>query len=108
MSNPPRQKGTSYETELVNQWNACFGDSNPMVRNPASATFDLTKPGYGREPLEILATRPDRGQSLVTMRWTDFMSLFGSFTFERSTPVHVEAKRYKRFSLHSIFEETFG
>ena len=109
MSNPSRQKGTSEETRIVRAWNQYWG-RDVARRNPASATFDITVEGNVpiHPPLEVLATRADRGQCLYTLRELDFMHLFANYEFAEHTPVHIEAKRYKRFSLHSIFREKFG
>jgi len=113
MSNPSKAKGTGGETELLRLLD---DEGLKFVRMPASADYDLTNATPNRlelEPLEVLATRPDRGQWLVTMRAKDFAALLG-FTEDMSYPVpgpwetHIEVKRYARFSLHTIFENKFG
>lgn len=108
MANPPRQKGTGAETELVQ----VFADEGLVfVRTSATSGYDLTNANPHRreiDPLEALATRPDRGQWLITLRVKDFARLL-SLTDISGGPqeTHVEVKRYKRFSLHSIFEGKF-
>jgi hypothetical protein len=109
VTNPSRKKGTSGEGEVVDLWNDYFGC--PIARrNPASAKFDITvseKPAL-HPPIEVLATRPDRGEWLVTLRHSDFMEVFGDSEFYRTTPVHIEVKRYSRFAHHEIFRKKFG
>lgn len=93
-----KQKGTGGETELLRLL-ALPG----LVRTPASSTYDLSRPAVGPwfgPPIQALATRPDRGQWLITLRATDFAELVG----ETEAPLEIEVKRYRRFSLHSIFE----
>jgi len=111
VSNPSRQKGTSEETRIVRAWNQYFDAGHDVARrNPAAAPFDVTvEVGVPiHPPIQVLATRADRGECLYTLRELDFMHLFGNYEFHVDTPVHIEAKRYKRFSLHSIFREKFG
>jgi hypothetical protein len=111
MANPPKKKGTGGETELLR----LLADEGylPFVRTPPTTTYDLTNARPNRlelEPLEVLATRPDRGEWLVTMRLPDFVRLlhmtdeYGSDVWE----THIEVKRYARFSLHTIFNSKFG
>jgi Holliday junction resolvase len=103
MANPPRKKGTAGETELVRLLDA---HGLRVRRTPASSTFDLIREG-ALDPypvVEALATRPDRGRWLVTLRAEEFARLLANSIVE----VHVEVKRYKRFSLHSLFERKFG
>lgn len=117
MANPSKKKGTAAETELVR---LLAERGLHFVRTPASAPYDLTNAVPHRlelEPLEVLATRPDRGEWLVTLRLDDFAPLLRSTSFERGRTVggttepwetHIEVKRYSRFSLHTIFTEKFG
>jgi hypothetical protein len=104
MSNPPKQKGTAGETELVRMLQA---EGVPAWRNPPSAIFDVSVPGDydGMRVIEVLATRPDRGQWLVTLTFKDFM-----FLYDRDVryPLAVEVKRYARFAHHKIYEAKFG
>ncbi len=109
MANPPKKKGTAAETELRDILDL---QGLGFVRTPPTTTYDLTNAVPERlelEPLEVLATRPDRGEWLVTMRVKDFaylLKLTGGITTTWET--HIEVKRYKRFSLHTIFEKKFG
>lgn len=116
MANAPKKKGTAGETELLKLL-AEYGLK--FVRMPASADYDLTNATPHRlepDPLEVLATRPDRGQWLMTMRLDDFAHLLyetGSsgpvvYPWENPWETHIEVKRYSRFALHTIFEHEFG
>lgn len=118
MSNPSKQKGTDGETELKDKL-AELGLR--FVRTPAGYPFDLTNANPYRlelDPLEVLATRPDRGHWLMTMSLEHFAELLsGQPTAETHEDepyagagkweTHIEVKRYKRFALHSLFEEEF-
>jgi Holliday junction resolvase len=107
VSNPPRQKGTAGETELLRTLRSCGFEG--FVRTPSSSNYDLDQPGHG-PVIEVLATRPDRGDWLMTIDLTDFVSLLAWATSgygEGPWAVHIESKRYKRFSLHSIFRSKF-
>lgn len=112
MANPPKKKGTGGETELMRLLNT---RTNPrtFVRTAPTMSFDLCSPGGWPAPVEVLATRPDKGQWLVTLRLEDFASLLNIADLFDPRPesryeIHVEVKRYKRFSLHSIYEGKFG
>ena len=106
MSNPPRQKGTGGETELLRlletalperKWRKCE-NGHPWdietVDEPANPT------GY---IIRILATRPDRGQWLLSM---PLWAYAGGDRFV--DPIQVEVKRHARFAHHSIFDAKFG
>ena len=104
MSNPSKQKGTGGETELLR-----LLDIPGLVRTPPATKFDLALPaiasGSPKRPLQLLATRPDRGQWLLTMTVEDFKRLC------RLPWIHgmqIEVKRFKKFAHHSIFESKFG
>lgn len=107
-----KQKGTGGETELrklLEERGLHF------VRTPASSDYDLTnaRPDVLElEPLEVLATRPDRGEWLMTMRLNDFVDLLTAAAAAPWSPgvweTHIEVKRYARFALHTIFEKKFG
>lgn len=105
-----KQKGTGGETELMRLVNA--SGVMELRRMPASAMYDLgpVNPGETKHrDLPILATRPDRGRWLVTLDLNDFLDLLFNMYHGWYVPnVMVEVKRYKRFSLHSIFEKKFG
>lgn len=109
MANPSKQKGTGEETRIVRAWNEYFG-RDLARRTAASSTFDVLvqdgSPVF--EPLEVLVTRADRGGALYTVREGEFLRLFRDYALRAHTPVHIESKRYKKFSLHTIFEKKFG
>lgn len=98
MANPPKKKGTAGETELLRVL------SLPgLVRTPPTTSYDLARPGLA-PPIEVLATRPDHGEWLMTMRMEDFLHLLGDDECE----LHIEVKRYARFALHTIWNSKFG
>jgi Holliday junction resolvase len=99
MVNPPRKKGTGYETELVNAFEA---EGYVARRMEAGHRFDIEVLGPRLDPINVLATRPDRGRTLVTVSLEDLFRLIPM------NSLHVEAKRYKRFALHTLYEEKFG
>jgi hypothetical protein len=104
-----KQKGTGGETELLRKL-ADYGIE--VRRTPASTTYDLDR--EGKFPIEVLATRPDRGRWLLTMDLETFASLLNSHDREALSlgysrdGLHIEVKRYARFVVHSIFEKKFG
>jgi len=99
MANPPKAKGTGGETELLR---ALRDRGITVQRTSAGKTFDLQR--LGEAPvIQALATRPDYGQWLVTMRLDDFALLLPN-----PCGLEIEVKRYKRFSHHGIFESKFG
>jgi len=98
MANPRKAKGTGGETELVRAL-----ELEGLVRTPPGTLWDLELPGL-TPALNVLATRPDRGQWLLTVDLPTFQHLVG----EDACGLRIEVKRYKRFSLHSIFESKFG
>lgn len=105
MANPAKQKGTGGETELVGELNGRFGPDT-FRRSWANAAYDLYRVATEfphLQPVEALATRPDRGRWLVTVDLHDFMDLIEG----HKLPVHIEVKRYARFALHTIFEQKF-
>lgn len=118
MANPSKQKGTAGETELLRLLQDVGGWRwGRAVRNPPSALTDITRPGGQNEPaiaqpVQVLATRPDRGQWLFTMdaptfiRCVEGLDAVGFVAIEEPT-INIEVKRYARFSLHSIFEQKF-
>lgn len=109
MANPSKQKGTGGETELLR---ILAGYKLTFVRTPASSPYDLTNAAPHRfelHPLDLLATRPDRGEWLVTMRVDDFADLLKGHALGGDPwETHIEVKRYKKFSLHTIFKGKFG
>jgi hypothetical protein len=103
MANPPRKKGTQFETEVR------LALGYPNLRRTAPGTkWDLEE--VGSSPVEILATRPDRGKKLVSLRLEDFAALYDSYCLlsgERPG-LRIECKRFARFAHHQIFTEKFG
>ncbi len=100
-----KQKGTGGETELLRLFEEAGFTTN---RTGAGEVYDLRVIGYllgqAGTAVEALATRPDRGRWLVTVelpRFIEFLRCSG-------LSAHVEVKRYKRFSLHGIWESKFG
>jgi len=100
VSNTPKQKGTGGETELTGYLQAA---GFPAMRTSPGMKHDVTIVGDQRHPLEVLATRPDRGFWLMTMRLADFSGLYRG----NGRQAHIEVKRYARFSLHSTFVSKF-
>jgi len=109
MANAPKKKGTGGETELLR---LLADEELVFVRTPPTSTYDLTNASPNRlelEPLEVLATRPDRGQWLVTIRVDQLAELLRQAGHAHGIwETHIEVKRYARFSLHTIFEGKFG
>ena len=103
MSNPSKQKGTGGETELK----AELEESIPgLVRTPPTMNVDLWRIGdEGAVVHELLATRPDRGQWLITMDLDTFRELIADC---EECQFEIEVKRYARFSLHAIWDKKFG
>lgn len=104
MANPPKQKGTGGERELVMAFSAA--GFYPKRTSPG-LEYDIdvpSAPHMGGRQVDALATRPDRGRWLVTITLPEFLDLLGY----RGYGARVESKRYHRFSLHSLFEGKFG
>lgn len=106
MVNKSKAKGTGGETELLK-----LLDITGMVRTPPGTKWDLERSGWNSiRSIDALATRPDHGQWLVTMGIDTFkrMLLFlDEDIYPPVTPIRIEVKRYKRFSLHTLFEGKF-
>lgn len=99
MANPPKQKGTQGETELLRE----LANRHVYVkRTSPGMNYDLVR--YAYEPvIQALATRPDYGQWLVTMD----LDAFAMLVPVEST-LQIEVKRYKRFAHHGIYTAKFG
>ena len=68
----------------------------------AGEPWDLeTADGEDDDPIRVVATRPDRGFWLVTMRPVDW------YRNHEEHQIQVEVKRWARFAHHTIYEETF-
>lgn len=111
MANPPRAKGTREETAIVNDWNERHGmcHAHKARRMPASSTYDIfVDAGSTERPYyDVLATRADYGERLITMRWGDFKELW-DLAAHHSPNLRMEVKRYRAFALHKIFFDKFG
>jgi hypothetical protein len=101
VANPPRSKGTSGEREVLR---LLLPHMPGLVRNPSSALVDLSAPGNGF-PLQVLATRPDRGRWLFTLGFEDFAALWDAGPGDGA--VDIEVKRLARVALHGIYEQKF-
>ncbi len=101
MANPQRQKGTRFETDLVDRAKDFGLDA---YRMPASSRYDIQIRGGTGRNIDALATRPDYGQALVTVRLADFYHLLS----EHGDGAHLEAKRLAKVAIHSIFSDKFG
>lgn len=104
MANPPKKKGTAGETELLR---LLAGYGITVQRRAASARHDLFREGLGA-PVEVLATRPDRGEWLLSIRLDDFAELIREADDTWAPPLHIEVKRFKSFAHHRIFTSKFG
>lgn len=105
MSNPPRQKGTAGETELLRLLNE---KGFKFVRRPAGARTDLKheaqKWATPTSTLRALATRADRSQWLFIIDLETFVSAFAPDT----DTIELEVKRRKRFAHHTLYENELG
>ena len=110
MANPSKAKGTGGETELLRALETYGLDG--LRRTSPGQLFDIERDGHN--PVEALATRPDHGQWLVTVKLDDFAEMYAALDqdsqdeWRRWVGLRIEVKRYKRFSLHTIFEGKFG
>lgn len=110
MANPSKAKGTGGETELLRRLHA--HGWHRFRRTPPGRAWDLEDPGYTgpgahNKPLELLVTRPDKGQWLVTLRLDDLLAMLDSGK-GADDAMRIEVKRYKKFAIHNIFESKFG
>lgn len=106
MANPPRQKGTAGETELLRILQPWLPR---IVRNPSSSIADLTSPALDTGSFEAfgaLATRPDRGRWLIAVE-ADVFGWLASNVMD-DCPIDIEVKRHAKFAHHSIWESKFG
>ena len=105
MANPSKKKGTAGETEVkgILEHYGVF-----VRRTPACTEWDLERdaPSDGPYilPIDALATRPDKGEWLVTLRLQDYAELVR----DDPAPLRIEVKRYARFALHTIFGKKFA
>ena len=101
MANPPKQKGTGGEREVVRK---AEDYGLEATRTSAGARHDIDIRGSLGRSLDVLATRPDNGTWLATIRLSDLFHLLS----EHGDSARIEVKRYKKFAHHSIFEDKFG
>lgn len=102
MANPPKKKGTAAETELLRllrDYRLSAMRTSPGMEYDIHVTSELEDGS-----VDALATRPDRGQWLVTIPLREFAELLAY----RGYGARIEVKRYRRFALHTIFENKFG
>lgn len=116
MTNRPKAKGTKGETELrilLEEQGLSFRRTAPTFE----WDLDNAEPGFLElYPLEVLATRPDNGEWLMTMRLENFVDLLTAhreltgnlYNVQHVWETHIEVKRYKKFAHHTLFEEKFG
>ncbi len=111
MANPSKKKGTGGENEVLKVAEDIWGEGC-FARTSPGMPWDVERKGYSgpgnhNTPLELLATRPDHGEWLVTMRLDDALRLaHGDADFDDD--IRIEVKRYARFALHSIWNKKFG
>lgn len=105
MSNPPKQKGTRGETELLGLLESLTG--RVFRRTVPTSKWDV-ETADDRGPtniVRILATRPDHGKWLLSMPAADWALADPT---SPTVSIRVEVKRYRRFALHTIWESKFG
>ena len=96
-----RQKGTRGETELKRVLEELFGRAFRRTSPGSAWDLETIDNAYDQGPINIVATRPDRGRWLLSMPPDHWQK--DPFSQE----IRVEVKRYARFALHKIYEETF-
>lgn len=105
-----KQKGTGGETELLRLL-ATRGIF--VVRKPASAPYDLDRPGTEENDdltVKVLATRPNRGQWLFTVDLHTFAILINALDFAANVmggvaPLQIEVKRWRSFPQHTLWRK---
>lgn len=100
MANPPKKKGTGYETEVVSRGKD-FGLD--IFRTSPGMPYDVEVRGNTGRIIEALTARADRGRSLVLIPLDDLFHMLA----EHGDGAHIECKRYARVSLHTIYERKF-
>jgi hypothetical protein len=104
-----KAKGTAGEREVRQAFAEWLGDGW-LRRTAPSCAWDLEHvdpdPTIGR--FDVLATRPDRGRWLATVSLRTLAYLLAVLEEHGERfELRVEVKRYRRFALHTIYEETF-
>lgn len=104
MANPPRKKGTGFETERVNAW---VEDNFEARRMPQGSPYDNHIRGWdpSRAPwfIEALTMRADRGEAVSLITHEDLRRLARI----AGVDIHEECKRFARVSAWSIFKKKF-
>jgi len=101
VANPPRQKGTRFETFVVNKGREDYGLD--ISRMPASSRYDIAVRGSTGRTIEALVAKENYGQPLATITLSDFFHLLEA----HGDNAHIECKSLKRIALHGIYEEKF-
>src|SRR5512132_1468888 len=101
MSNRAKKKGTGFEREVME---ALEGVGFKPYRTSPGSPWDIVVPG--QEPFEVLATRPDRGEALVTLPLKDFIELLREYNRHGDDyGARIECKRFARFAHHTIYTD---
>jgi hypothetical protein len=100
MANPPKKKGTGFETERVNTW---LADGIDAKREPQGAPYDITVYGDKDVTIEALTVRADHGEAMTLIPHDVFRHLVAY----RGAQVHEECKRYARINLCTIYRKKF-
>lgn len=101
MANPPKQKGTGGEREVLR---AALDKGLEAGRTPASSTFDIFVRGSTGRTVRVLATRPNQGRWLATIPLEDLLHLLS----QHGDNAEIEVKRYAKFAHHTIYDKKFG
>lgn len=103
-----KAKGTGGENEIVDMAEARGLDA---VRMPAGANYDVRVGASGAGGLDVLATRPDYGRWLATLRLEDLLDLaIAAAKWHGIEPrLNVESKRFKKnLAVHTTWTHKFG
>ena len=98
---PEKKKGTGGENEIKEILELEFGREFRRTSPGCAWDLETIDNAYDQGPIDIVATRPDRGRWLLSMPPQHYGRDPGSQV------IRVEVKRYARFALHKIYEETF-
>ena len=101
-----KDKGTGGERELQRLLESMM-PHRIWRRTAPTSSWDIETadsfPGQTGHIIRVLATRPDRGEWLLSTPLAAFA--LGDVNVD---PIWVEVKRHKAFAHHSIFNEKFG
>lgn len=104
MANPPKSKGTRFETKTKRRLEAA---GFRVERREANARYDLDvredpKVPYAPEPVKALVTEPDYGRTLVTITMEDFMG----FLWSTGWGAHLECKKGNTYkAIHTLWNK---